>query len=495
MATAAAMRAYLRDVIGLADSAGTNPNARRDAVRDEGLDSIQDFVEFDDDGIRTLCASVRKPGGTIVDPTDPTRRIQNPGISIPAIAEKRMKWAAYGARMYDLIGRPITADGLSRARLREFEDHFRVVNEHEDPENLPTISKTFGIMKALDALPVHLRERYGVCKVPLAYIIRKDAEPIALQQLGDDKITSANYDSIIDEMIVTVQHTGPNYAEDNAKVFQIISDIVAGSSHEASIKAHRRARDGRAAYLALQLHNMGSSKWDRIIDECENYLLKREWNGRNYRFTLKSHIAKHRDAHNELSRAAEFVTYELPNEHTRVSRLIKSITSKDPSIVASITHIQGDDERRNDFEKAADFMLLNAPTPKDMQESHRVSALGTVTTTGKGSGDKTIGKTGIELRYYKRDEYNRLNNAQKRELHEWRKSSKKKGKGSGSSNPSGEIDGGKTRISALESQIEQLIRLNTELSQKVSAVTSAGNNNTVERRDPLTISLNQRDNA
>ena len=495
MATAAGMRAYLRDVIGLTDTAGVDPNARRDAVRNEGLDSIQDFIEFDEEGIRTLCASVRKPGGTIIDPTDGTRRIQNPGISIPAIAEKRMKWAAYGARIYDLIGRPITADGLSRARLREFEDHFRVVNEHEDPENLPTISKTFGIMKALDALPVHLRERYGVCKVPLVYIIRQSATPIALEPLGIDKITSDNYDSVIDEMIVTVQHTGPNYAEDNAKVFQVISDIIAGSSHEASIKAHRRARDGRAAYLALQLHNMGSSKWDRIIDDCENYLLKREWNGRNYRFTLKSHIAKHRDAHNELSRASEFVTYELPNEHTRVSRSIKSVTSRDPSIVAAITHIQGDNTRRNDFELAADFMLLNAPAPKEMQENHRVSALGTGTTAGNGNGDKNMGKTGIELRYYKRDEYNRLNNAQKRELHEWRKSNKKKGKGSRSSNDDNENHEGQSRISALESQIEQLINLNKELSQKVSAVASTTNNETNRNRNPLTMPLNQRSDS
>ena len=47
-----------------------------------------------------------------------------------------MKWAAYGAKIYDLIGRTITADSLNRARLRELEDHFLVIEEHEDPENI-----------------------------------------------------------------------------------------------------------------------------------------------------------------------------------------------------------------------------------------------------------------------------------------------------------------------------------------------------------------------
>ena len=49
--------------------------------------------------------------------------------------------------------------------------------------------------------------------------------------------------------------------------------------------------------------------------------MKREWNGRNQRFTLRAHIGKHREAHNEMTRASQHVEYELPNEHTRVGRL------------------------------------------------------------------------------------------------------------------------------------------------------------------------------
>jgi len=349
----------------------------------------------------------------------------------------------------------------------------------------------FGIMKAIDALPVHLCERFGVSKIPLAYVIRGNVRPITLDVLESERITSSQFTSIIDEMILAVPHTGPNYTEDNAKVFQIILDIVSGSSHEASIKVHRMSRDGRGVYLSLHMHNMGSSKWDRIIDDCETYLLRREWNGRNYRFTLKSHIAKHRKAHNELTRASDFVKYELPNEHTRVSRLIKSLTSKDPAIVAAITHIQGDTVRRNDFEQAADFLLLNAPAPKEMEANYRISALGVVDHDGVNKSGKDVGKTGIELRYYKRDEYNRLNKAQNSELHEWRKNMKRgndKGK-------KGNDDESKIRISALETQIQQLLELNKNMSKKILAVSTANNNtNNNNVRNPLTCPLNQRMN-
>ena len=81
MADLAAMRTYLRDVF-------TDPVERRQAVQDEGLAVISDFVEFDKDGIETLCASVRKPGGTIPNPNAGNAggpaTIPNPGYSLPA---------------------------------------------------------------------------------------------------------------------------------------------------------------------------------------------------------------------------------------------------------------------------------------------------------------------------------------------------------------------------------------------------------------------------
>ena len=342
-ASQAAMRNFLSTVIGIADSPGigNDIHARRDAIRNEGMESIEDLTEFEDDDVKVLCASVRKPGGTIQDPNNAAQRIPNPGHSVPAISEKRLKLACYGAKIYNLLGRNITSDSLSRARLRSFEKHQATIEEHTEPEALPAISKTFGIMKALDLLPTHLRERIGGQKVALSYVIRNEAAPETLQPLQNNRITSENYESIMDELISRTPLTGPEYVEDNALVYQIIQDLVSGSSHESSIKSFRRARDGRGAYLALVQHNLGSSKWDRIIDTCESYLLRHEWNDKNVRFTLKIHVNKHQDAHNELVRASHFVNYEVPNDYTRVSRLIKSITSKDGPILVSITHNQG----------------------------------------------------------------------------------------------------------------------------------------------------------
>ena len=58
---------------------------------------------------------------------------------------------------------------------------------------------------------------------------------------------------------------------------------------------------------------------------------------------------------------------KFPNGHTRVSRLIKRITSKDGAILLKITLVQGDNEKREDFKKSADFLLLTAPAATEIE--------------------------------------------------------------------------------------------------------------------------------
>ena len=166
--------------------------------------------------------------------------------------------AAYTAEIYDMIGRAITHDSMSRIRLRQFEQHNKLIEEHEDPEKLPEISKTFGIVKAMDLVPTHLRERLGVKKVALSYIIRDKVIPDPLPPQATNSPISAEYNSIMEELIDYAPHNGDAYTEDNTKDFQILQDMVAGSSFETSIKSFQRTRDGRKAYLALVQHNLGS---------------------------------------------------------------------------------------------------------------------------------------------------------------------------------------------------------------------------------------------
>ena len=95
---------------------------------------------------------------------------------------------------------------------------------------------------------------------------------------------------------------------------------------EYFIKTYQILKNGREAYYALCQHNLVSSKWDKIVYYSETYVINKKWNGNNHQFTLHYHINKHCEDNNGIHRLLGFVQYELTNEHTRLVRLIKSIT-------------------------------------------------------------------------------------------------------------------------------------------------------------------------
>ena len=157
--------------------------------------------------------------------------------------------------------------------------------------------------------------------------------------------------------------------------------------------------------------------------------------------------------------------------------MIKSILNRDPFIVSVITHIQGNTNQRNDFELAADFLLLTAPKMKENTQTHRISAVKSQKHQKNG-----VGRSNVELRYYSRQEYNKLSKAQKKELSDWRK---EKGKSNGSDTTS-------HQVAALQQQLEAMKQQAEIMHATIASLTTRGVQN--EANLPLSNPLTQRSN-
>ena len=448
MAQQLAFNNWLRDDIGFAD------DARVTHVRGLGLDTWSDLAEYEDEDVKILCNGARK---------------ETPAFPINAIIEKRLKLACYGAQIYEDIARPIDRGALTINRLKQLDKHRTLLKNHNDPEgDIPKVTKTYSIDKTLDALPTVLRSRIGCRGVALSYVIRAEVTVPAITDLIANRPYGDGYDSLMEELIARVPHNGIGWEDDNAAVYEILFEMVKDSPMATSLKRHQGSRNGRGAYLSLVQHNLGEAQWDRVIKKAEDIQTQRIWNGRNHRFSLKNHCNQHRDSFNDMVRASEHIQYEIPNEHTRVSRLLNSIQADHiASVTSAKTTIEADNARRNDFELAADFLCLLAPKSKPMQRDHRVSSL----TTEESSQLKSLDDVEVEDVFYKSNEYNRLSQEAKTKLFLLRKqrgddSSKGhngKGKGNrkrgrGNSNESGKnssrnaIKKLKQRIAALETE-------------------------------------------
>jgi hypothetical protein len=216
-------------------------------------------------------------------------------------------------------------------------------------------------------------------------------------------------------------------------VYYKLEEATRGTSYAASIKPFQRTKNGRQAWLALSNQFAGNDKWEAEIKKHEQLLHTRTWKGQT-NFTLERFIAQHRNAFVSMQAAAEHVTYQLPNERSRVGFLLDAILSSDAGLQAAMASIKTDQTPtglRNDFEAAATHLLPYDPVLKKRsdQAGGKRNSADISETTGEAvnissfGSKKGTGSSGVPLRYHTFAEYKELSTEQKKELTEWRESS------------------------------------------------------------------------
>ena len=168
-----------------------------------------------------------------------------------------------------------------------------MIKEHEYPEKLLVVRKTFGINRAMDLVSYHLCNHLGIQNVALSNIIPETVIPGPDPLPATNSVALTDYASIMDKLIAFTHHEGKIYSDENAKVFQVLQNMVSQTSYKSSIKSYQQTREWRDAFLDLFQHYIGSSKWDKILEDTKAYVMKVEWNGCNHRFNFRSHIGKH----------------------------------------------------------------------------------------------------------------------------------------------------------------------------------------------------------
>lgn len=112
------------------------------------------------------------------------------------------------------------------------------------------------------------------------------------------------------------------------------------------------------------------------VEIDEGVLTSRVWIGKNSRYHIKIHISRHCEVFNGLEQASQHIAYSPPNETSRVRYLLNSIQTNDTTICSAKTPVMADVVKKNDFEEAADFIMITALVPKFYNDRNdRISAL------------------------------------------------------------------------------------------------------------------------
>ena len=382
-------------------------------LADRGKENIDlaALALLDDKQVKTLCMTMRKPGGwtEVLPATDgrPATRTPNPGEYVSAKAEMNLTVACYMAKHYQRTSRTLTAQHLTIDRVMRYAQFKEAEDAYKEPDDAMKLVKPEKVTDFIDEWPDHLALYDGQNGRPLAYVIR-DLVAVAPETFDHafGEVDSV-YASLRDEIKARARHDAHQYHVDSARVFELLNEAVSEHKHVKTwIKPFAATRNGRGAWIAFKAHFRGSSELEAIEMAAENKLEKLAYTGEKNRYTFETHVSMHRRAHQDLEQATG---RELP-QATKVRRLLKSLQVS--SLAVAVATIRAQDNLRTDFDSCVNY-LRSFISSTEHTESRVIAS----TSTG-GSSYKKGGRNGGKGSTYKKDGNKTLDRYYR--PHEWR---------------------------------------------------------------------------
>ena len=193
-----------------------------------------------------------------------------------------------------------------------------------------------------------------------------------------------------------------------------------------------------------------------------------------------------------MTECAEHIPVDEPNERARVTYLIDSLKTVDPTVLAAIAAIRQDKtDKRDHFENAFSYLVPICPVAaKAAKKTGKVSfgaeisAATGKTAGGLGGGNPEPGKgsSGVDRCYHRHREFHALTKEQKDELCKWTKANggkktPKGGKKPGSPRAAGDapsVKKFKSMISELEARQTKMFEAMAEVQQSSMNAIHAG---------------------
>ena len=475
----------------------------RDRLALEGLASIDDFDDFKADQLSQAFKNMRTsiPGvnGTAFIPAvqDAQGNELSPAVpataAIPAIrpvlvsakCALRLKVASFAYHYYVDVGRTPTPSSMNYSRvLKAFYVEYEalLLMAKEDKPDVPLLHKNLTPIRWIESFKNCLHRTFGIRGYPLLYVIREEeaVEP----ELDDPLVANAYFgkaESILDETVARLSHTDPLFKSDNAKVYSMLEEATRGGIYASTVKPYSRRKDGRAAWKAMVSSHAGKDKWEQLQKDKMRFLMNTKWNGKT--FSLEKFCGIHRTSYVQLEEAAIHVSFQLPNEHSRVGFLIDNIVNSDPDLRAAIASIRVDTQgMRDSFEDSVAFLLPVDPYSKNRANSNNKS--NPQISSASVIKNKQSSTTGVDFRWHKPEEYKKLNAEQRKELYEWQQSkegkatlSKSKSSNKSNSNSSSSNKKLKSEISSLKAKLKEATEVEDDKAelQRIEAVIASVN--------------------
>lgn len=369
MAALGAMRqAFVR--LGCSELAAT-------AIMNQGYQSVQDLASLAPEGCEKMCDLANKAA---------PRHDQTPLYNIGYLFITRLTGISYWAHYMRRLSLPVTANiiqpDLADVQYQLYLKYKRRQKESDvaKPDDFKSDGLWFSWKRKFET---YLTQKRGEMDIPLAYVIREDV---------DAANAAETFTSDIERMIAVTPHTGAEYAEDNGQVFDVLQQALSSHSAYVYITRFQTARNGRAAWQSLCLHNDGPAQLNKLSTTAKNTLKTARFKGNSARFSFEKYIQKHIEAH-EILRSPEI--NEPESEKNKVGYFLDGIS--DSRLTVSICVVESNPIYLNDFNACHAFLssVLCKAQQRAKTTEHQGRNVSSTSTTksksaykGKGGGGK-----------------------------------------------------------------------------------------------------------
>ena len=162
-------------------------------VNNHGIVTLTDLLCFEASDIDALCKNIQCPSGTIAGRNN--HQVPNPGMPVSTMAQSNLKLATFWImHRLERVQRSTAPSDVTRAAIDPFMWQQKTKDTYEAPTEPPKIDEN-NWAKTIEAMDEWLHLIPGECRLPLAYMLRKDIG------LPEDEDLPESYPSITDEMV------------------------------------------------------------------------------------------------------------------------------------------------------------------------------------------------------------------------------------------------------------------------------------------------------
>ena len=226
----------LQNILNLtAQQANTIPN--------NGWVALNDFERYTTSDIETWTSSIGRVA------------VNRGGGLFPSVRVRHLCALNHWVNRRILRGVPLVAVEFTTVELRTAMANYPIHDQMREANPMVDKPDRFNYDKWVDwqdSMVTYLKGRRNITRdIPLYYIIRPDTAPLAPTQE--------------EQIVFNAPHTGAAYDNYNSTVHQILTELVNRTDADHWIKQHRRAQNGRAAWLALCAHYDGPAEGDKRV--------------------------------------------------------------------------------------------------------------------------------------------------------------------------------------------------------------------------------------